>query len=130
MQSFTRHGDPTLSEDDLSHLSRRLEFRGGWGFRAELLDQDLAVSSRSSRTGCTSRRSVRWSCPNSRGRMRTRRLQHVPWAREGIWLYDRGRLTRIAGVGAPLVLFAQSVLSGCVERVMPLMQSPEGLEPG
>ena len=45
MQSFTRHQDPTLSEDNLSHLGGRLDLPGGWGFRAELLDQDLEVSS-------------------------------------------------------------------------------------
>ena len=45
MQSFTRHWDPTLSEGDLAHLYRRLDLPGGWGFRAEMLEQDLVVSS-------------------------------------------------------------------------------------
>ena len=45
MQSFTRHWDPTLSEDNLAHLGSRLDLPGGWGFRAEMLDQDLEVSS-------------------------------------------------------------------------------------
>jgi len=45
MESFTRHWEPTLSEDNLAHLSRRLDLPGGWGFRAEILDQDLEVSS-------------------------------------------------------------------------------------
>ena len=45
MQSFTRHWDPTLSKDNLAHLSRSLDLPGGWGFRVELLDQDLEVSS-------------------------------------------------------------------------------------
>jgi hypothetical protein len=45
MQSFTRHRDPTLSEDELAHLDSRLDLPEGWGFRAETLDQDLEVSS-------------------------------------------------------------------------------------
>jgi hypothetical protein len=45
MQSFSRHWDPTLSEDNLAHLGRRLDLPAGWGFRAEMLDQDLEVSS-------------------------------------------------------------------------------------
>ncbi|MGH3300877.1 MAG: hypothetical protein ACRDOK_04160 [Streptosporangiaceae bacterium] len=45
MQSFTRHRDSTLSEGDLAHLGGRLDLPGGWGFRAEVLDQDLSVSS-------------------------------------------------------------------------------------
>ena len=45
MQSFTRHWDPTLSEDDLAHLASRLDLPAGWGFRAEMLDQDMEVSS-------------------------------------------------------------------------------------
>ena len=44
MQSFTRHWDPTLSEDNLARLASRLDLPGGWGFRAEMLDQDLEVS--------------------------------------------------------------------------------------
>ena len=45
MQSFTRELDPTLSEDELAHLYNRLDLPGGWGFRAETLDQDIEVSS-------------------------------------------------------------------------------------
>jgi hypothetical protein len=45
MESFTGHWEPTLSEDNLVHLSRRLDLPDGWGFRAEILDQDLEVSS-------------------------------------------------------------------------------------
>jgi hypothetical protein len=45
MQSFTRRWDPTLSEDNLAHLHGRLDLPGGWGFRAEMLAQDLEVSS-------------------------------------------------------------------------------------
>jgi hypothetical protein len=45
MQSFTRHFDPTLSEDNLAHLASRLELPSGWGFRAETLEWDLQVSS-------------------------------------------------------------------------------------
>jgi hypothetical protein len=45
MQSFTRHWDPALSEDNLSHLGGRLDLPGGWGFRVEVLDQDMEVSS-------------------------------------------------------------------------------------
>lgn len=44
MQSCTRHRDPALSEGELAHLYRRLDLPGGWGFRAEMLDQDLDVS--------------------------------------------------------------------------------------
>jgi hypothetical protein len=45
MQSFTRHWDPALSEDNLGHLGGRLDLPDGWGFRTETLDQDLEVSS-------------------------------------------------------------------------------------
>lgn len=45
MQSFTRHWDPTLSEDNLAHLASRLDLPPGWGFRTETLDWDLEVSS-------------------------------------------------------------------------------------
>jgi hypothetical protein len=44
MLSFTRHWDPTLSEDNLAHLASRLDLPRGWGFRAEMLDQDMEVS--------------------------------------------------------------------------------------
>jgi hypothetical protein len=45
LQSFTGHWDPALSEDNLARLGGRLDLPGGWGFRAETLDHDLAVSS-------------------------------------------------------------------------------------
>ena len=45
MQSVTGRWDPALREDNLAHLARRLDLPGGWGFRAEMLDQDLEVSS-------------------------------------------------------------------------------------
>ncbi len=45
LYSCTPPVDPTLSEDNLTHLSSRLDLPGGWGFRAEVLDEDLAVSS-------------------------------------------------------------------------------------
>ncbi len=45
MQSFTRQWDPTLSKENLANLSRSLDLPGGWGFRVELLDQDMEVSS-------------------------------------------------------------------------------------
>lgn len=45
MQSFSQHVDPTLSEDNLTQLAGRLDLPEGWGFRAEILDQDLEVSS-------------------------------------------------------------------------------------
>ena len=45
MQSVTRHWDSALSEGNLPHLASRLDLPGGWGFRVEMLDQDLAVSS-------------------------------------------------------------------------------------
>jgi hypothetical protein len=45
MQSFTRHWDPTQSEDNLAHLAGRLDLPGGWGFRTHVLDRDLEVTS-------------------------------------------------------------------------------------
>ena len=45
MQSFAWHLNPTMSEGDLAHLYRRLDLPHRWGFRAEILDQDLEVSS-------------------------------------------------------------------------------------
>jgi hypothetical protein len=45
MQSLTRHRDPALSEADLSRLYRRLDLPDGWGFRSEVLHEDLEVSS-------------------------------------------------------------------------------------
>jgi hypothetical protein len=45
MQSFTQHWDPTLSEDHLAHLGSLLDLPGGWDFRAEMLEQDVEVSS-------------------------------------------------------------------------------------
>jgi hypothetical protein len=45
MQSFSRHAESTLGEDDLPHLGGRLALPVGWGFRAEMLDRDLEVSS-------------------------------------------------------------------------------------
>lgn len=47
MQSFTRHWDPALSEDNLAHLASRLDLPSGWGFRAEMLDRDMEVSTAS-----------------------------------------------------------------------------------
>jgi hypothetical protein len=44
MQSFTRHWDPALSEEHLAHLASRIALPSGWGFRAEMLDQDLEVT--------------------------------------------------------------------------------------
>jgi hypothetical protein len=45
MQSFTWHWDPTLTEGNLADLASRLDLPSGWGFRAEMLDQDMEVSS-------------------------------------------------------------------------------------
>jgi hypothetical protein len=45
MHSLSRHVDPTLSEDNLARLAGRLDLPEGWGFRAEMLDQDLEVTS-------------------------------------------------------------------------------------
>lgn len=45
LQSFTRHWDPALSDGNLAHLAGRLDLPGGWGFRAQILDQDMEVSS-------------------------------------------------------------------------------------
>ena len=44
MESFTRHWDPGLSEDNLAHLGSRLDLPAGWGFRVEVLDRDMEVS--------------------------------------------------------------------------------------
>jgi hypothetical protein len=45
MQSFARHLNPTVSEGDLAHLYRRLNLPNRWGFRTEVVDRDLEVSS-------------------------------------------------------------------------------------
>lgn len=45
MQSFTRHWDPTLGEENLAHLASRLDLPRDWGFRTETLDWDLEVTS-------------------------------------------------------------------------------------
>jgi hypothetical protein len=45
MQS--RHLETSLSDDNLDHLFRRLDLPGGWGYRAQILDQDLEVTSNS-----------------------------------------------------------------------------------
>jgi len=45
MHSLSQHVDPTLSEDNLRQLAGRLDLPEGWGFRAEMLDQDLEVTS-------------------------------------------------------------------------------------
>lgn len=45
MQSFAEHSNPTLSEGNLAHLAGLLDLPAGWGFRAEVLDHDLEVSS-------------------------------------------------------------------------------------
>ena len=45
MESYTRQWDGALSDDKLARLGEQLDFPDGWGFRAEMLDQDLEVSS-------------------------------------------------------------------------------------
>ena len=45
MESFARQPDRALSQDSLAHLAGRLDLPAGWGFRAEVLDHDLEVSS-------------------------------------------------------------------------------------
>jgi hypothetical protein len=45
MQS--RPFDASLSEDNLADIFRRLDLPGGWGYRAQILDQDLEVTSNS-----------------------------------------------------------------------------------
>jgi hypothetical protein len=45
MESFTQHWDPALTENNLTHLGGRLDLPDGWGFRAEVLDEDMEVSS-------------------------------------------------------------------------------------
>ncbi len=71
MQSFTRHWDPALSKDNLSHLGRSLDLPGGWGFRVERLDEDMEVSSNpetsdtSCRTTCTTSTAARMRAGHS-----------------------------------------------------------------
>jgi hypothetical protein len=43
MESFTRHWDSGLSEDNLAHLGSRLDLPADWGFRTEVLDRDMEV---------------------------------------------------------------------------------------
>jgi len=45
IKSCTQHWDPSLSEDNLAHLASRLNLPEGWGFRAEILDEEMEVSS-------------------------------------------------------------------------------------
>lgn len=47
MESFTRRWDPGLTEDNLAHLGGRLDLPDGWGFRTEVLERDMAVSTAS-----------------------------------------------------------------------------------
>ncbi len=44
MHSFTQDDDAAPSEDNLPHLGGRLDLPAGWGFRSEILDEDLQVS--------------------------------------------------------------------------------------
>jgi haloalkane dehalogenase len=44
LQSFTRHWDPGLTRDNLVHLGSRLDLPDGWGFRVEVLERDMEVS--------------------------------------------------------------------------------------
>jgi hypothetical protein len=44
LESFTRHWDPSLTEDNLAHLSSHLDLPDGWGFRTETLDRDMPVA--------------------------------------------------------------------------------------
>ena len=45
MQSMASPRDPAPGEGDLAHLGSRLDLPEGWGFRTEVLDQDLEVTS-------------------------------------------------------------------------------------
>jgi hypothetical protein len=45
MQSSRQQWEATLSGGDLDQLYQRLDLPAGWGFHAELLDQDLEVTS-------------------------------------------------------------------------------------
>jgi hypothetical protein len=45
MESFTRYWDPRLSQDNLAHLGGWLDLPDGWGFRTEVLERDMEVSS-------------------------------------------------------------------------------------
>jgi hypothetical protein len=45
MQSLAPGEDPARSGNSPAHLGGRLDLPAGWGFRAEVLDEDLAVSS-------------------------------------------------------------------------------------
>jgi hypothetical protein len=44
MESFTRRFDPALAEANLAHLGGRLDLPDGWGFRTEVLERDMTVS--------------------------------------------------------------------------------------
>ena len=44
MQSFARRWGPAPEEGDVAHLYRQLDLPDRWGFRAEVLDQDLEIS--------------------------------------------------------------------------------------
>jgi haloalkane dehalogenase len=61
MESFTRYGDPTLSEGELAHLYDRLDLPGGWGFRAETSTR----TSKSRPTSTTSYTSCMTTCTTS-----------------------------------------------------------------
>ena len=45
MQSVSRQVDPTLREDNLPQHASQLNLPEGWGFRVEILEQDLVVTS-------------------------------------------------------------------------------------
>ena len=45
MQSMASHLDPARGEDGVAHLGSRVELPKGWGFRTEVLDEDLQVTS-------------------------------------------------------------------------------------
>jgi hypothetical protein len=45
MRSCAEDWDPRLNDDKLADLGSRLDLPGGWGFRTDVLDQDLVVSS-------------------------------------------------------------------------------------
>lgn len=44
MQTFTDHVDHGLTESELPNMAKRLKLPGGWAYKAQTLDQDLAIT--------------------------------------------------------------------------------------
>jgi hypothetical protein len=44
MQTFTDHVDHGLTESELPNMAKRLTLPGGWAYKAQTLDKDLAIT--------------------------------------------------------------------------------------